>query len=124
MIEIDYTKKACDFIKSCAPVVVTGFPYRTPYLNKSDSPYITFTRKRNSLEEGYEVIYDSVELAFQDLCQDIKNYVGNNKRVIVRIWPEIFKIERTSKSFFEVYCRLIADDGTKELKMLDATKVK
>lgn len=114
MINKEYSKQALDYIISLAPLVIRGWRSSSPYINRD--PYFTFKPEISNEFEGvhsFDDISDCLEVFKRNICK----YVGDSKRIIIRTEPEISEIEDNK---FTVYCRLVADNGDKELKSYEA----
>jgi hypothetical protein len=111
-----YETQARNFILGLTFIVNEGFPSSYPY--KDGTGYYEIFRPciKDASDEGD--LYENIEDAFKELKKAIIGHLANKTRIIVRRWPEFCKIGNSWK----VYCRLIADDGTKELETNLSTK--
>ncbi len=107
----------CRFLFELGLPVVEGIPHRTPYPDKINGEgYITFGSSQKQEGESHD-IFDSPYAAMQSLREVISTYANGKKRIIMRRWPELRRVEypEDSAAHYLVSCRLLADDGEKEL---------
>lgn len=111
------------FLRGLAPIVVSGYPTSSPYMDSEDIPYLMFSP--SILTEGESrQSFESFEELIKGFIENITNYVGDANRVIVRNWPKIETHKIDGRPIYKVMCRLLKDDGTKELRTNLSTKEK
>lgn len=107
----EYERIAMAAIYNSASTVVLGHAYWSPYIDKvSGEKYITFAANIKAEGEPAET-FDSIGECVDAFIHAMTDYVDGRSRIIVRKWPEIVR----NDGKYRIYCRLMADDGIKEL---------